>query len=139
MITKEDKKYIHTKLDLLFARIGGVIFRFWRWLNSEITKLVELYFDAKEKSKNLVETNLKVAEEHIKNNNLYDAILRYKIILRMQKNNFDALYGLSFIYLKLGEFKKAIQYLELSLQYAEDEDMKEEISKTIERTKQKFA
>ena len=139
MINKEDKKYIHTKLDLLFARIGGAIFRFWRWINVEITKLVELYFDAKEKSKNLVGTNLNVAQEHIKNNNLYDAILRYKIVLRMQKNNFEALYGLSFIYLKLGEFKKAIQYLERSLEQAEDEEMKQEISKTIERTKQKFA
>lgn len=139
MKSEGNKGYLYTKLDLLFAKIGGFAFRFWRWLNQELTKLVELYFDAKEKSKNLVETNLKVAEEHIKNNNLYDAIIRYKIILRMQKNNFDALYGLSFVYLKLGEFKKAIQYLELSKEHTEDENMKEEIAKTIERTKQKFA
>lgn len=139
MKTKPNKKYLYSKLDLFFARIGGYIFRFWRYINQEISKLVFLFYDAREKSKNLVATNLIVAQNHIINNNLYDAILRYKIILRMDKNNVEAFYGLGFVYHQLGDFKTAISYLERGITHTTDATLKTEIQALIEKIKQKLA
>lgn len=82
------------------------------------TDLVIYLYKVKEQSQDIIETNLKVAEQHLQNNNIFDAKLRYKIVLKMDKNNFDALYGLGFIAFKKGDYDNALHYFDLSKQNA---------------------
>lgn len=138
MKNKNSKGLIYSKIDLFFATFGGGIFRLWNYINSGITKLVDLFFEAREKSKDLVGTNLQIAETHIQNNHLYDAIIRYKIILRMDKKNFQSMYGLGFVYFKLKNFKKSLQYLNLALQNTVDPIMIKETTELLEKVKLKM-
>ncbi|AIL65190.1 biotin biosynthesis protein BioC [Rickettsiales bacterium Ac37b] len=63
-----------------------------------------------EKLKNLPETNYKLGLFHLRKGNIYDAKLRFKIVLLLNKNHLMACYKLGYCYLVMGHTKKAAQY-----------------------------
>lgn len=63
-----------------------------------------------EKLKNLPETNYKLGLFHLHEGNIYDARLRFKIVLLLNKNHLMACYKLGYTYLVVGESEKAAQY-----------------------------
>jgi Tfp pilus assembly protein PilF len=83
--------------------------------------------DIKQKSKNLVKSNLELAELHLQNNSFFDAKIRYQIILLIEKNNFDALCGLGFIHARNKKYKKAQFYLQKALKGAKTKEEQEDI------------
>jgi uncharacterized protein HemY len=132
---KRKDSFISKKIDLLFNIIGKFLFRTSLFASKKTAEAVSIYFDIKEKSKDLIKTNLEVAEEHIKNNNFFDAKLRYKFILRKDKTHFEALSKLGYLYLREKNFEKAKFFLEKSLESVIDSSEKLEIESLLEKIK----
>ena len=86
--------------------------------------------EIKQKSKDLTGSNLELAKMHLQNNNLFDAKLRYKIVLKISPNNVEALCGLASIYFIQKKIQKAEEYFEKALPLAKEE-MREEIFQSL--------
>jgi Tfp pilus assembly protein PilF len=86
--------------------------------------------DIKERSKNLAGVNLELAKNYLQNNNLFDAKLRYKIVLKIKPNNAEALCGLASIYFIEKRMKKSEEYFQKAIPFA-DKQMQDEIFHSI--------
>jgi Flp pilus assembly protein TadD len=135
MKKRRSNNFISRKIDLLFDIIGKGLFRISLFASTKTAEAASVYFDIKEKSKDLIKTNLEVAHEHIKNNNFFDAKLRYKFILKQDKANFEALSTLGYIYLQEKNFEKAKFFLEKSLESVVNENEKLEIEELLHKIK----
>lgn len=132
---KRNNGFLSKKIDLAFSFIINAFVKITIFLSGKTGELFAFAKDVKEKSKDLIKTNLEVAEEHVMNNNLFDAKLRYKFILRMDKQNFQALSLLGYIYFKEKKLQKSLFYLEKSLPFVPNQEEKQEISEMIEKIK----
>lgn len=105
---------------------------------NKVSEGIVMINDIKAKSKDLINTNLEVARLHIRNNNLTDAKFRFKIVLRMQKNNFSANLGLGFLYLLEGKKEKSLKYYQLALENCTEEGRRKEIKDIIRNVKKEL-
>jgi uncharacterized protein HemY len=135
MKKRKGNNFIAKKIDLLFDIIGKGLLRTYIFASTKTAEAVSIYFDIKEKSKDLIKTNLEVAQEHIKNNNFFDAKLRYKFILRKDKTHFEALYALGYLYFQEKKLEKAKFFLEKSLESVVDKNDKLKIESLLEKIK----
>ena len=80
---------------------------------NEILNSIKVYHaTVKDKLKNILPTNINLGKYHIAKNNLNDAILRFKIILKFfDKENLEAKYYLAITYLVKGKKDKAEEIL----------------------------
>lgn len=136
MSSADKKSFVSKHIDSLFSYFQGYSFSITRFVSEKFADFCFFIFQAKEKSKDLVKANLDLAENFIQNNNFYDAKIRYHVVLRLNPNNFVALIGLGFVYIKTNKPKKALQYFELALQHCTDEAKATEINSIIAELKQ---
>lgn len=125
--------HISSNVDKIFKIVGNALSTASLLASKKITSGIALFQEIKEKSRDLVTTNLELAEIHLRNNNFFDAKIRYKMILKMDQGNFYALAGLGFIYSIKGNPEKALSYFHASLKNVPDEFTRIEIEKAIHR------
>ncbi|MFV9875108.1 MAG: methyltransferase domain-containing protein [Rickettsiales endosymbiont of Dermacentor nuttalli] len=73
-----------------------------------------------EKLQDLPDTNYKLGLLHLRKDNIYDAKLRFKIVLLFNKNHLMASYKLGYCYLLMGNNKQAMQYFTSCLKLKPD-------------------
>ena len=98
-IFKKIKKFFNPLLSL---KVGD--------LKSWIDKLKSIIDEIKAKSKNLPKTNYDLGLFHFNRGNLNDAILRFMLLKRFEKNYNDLDYLLGRCYFEKSKFQKAKQY-----------------------------
>lgn len=91
----------------------------WALHKSKLNNIKEYGLDLKYRLSNLAQTNIELGIYHIRQNNLNDAILRFKLVANLfDRNNKLAYYWLGWSYFLKNNFTKAERYLSL----AEDKD-----------------
>lgn len=91
----------------------------WALHKSKFNNVKEYALGLKYRLSNLAQTNIELGIYHIKQNNLNDAILRFKLVANLfDRNNQLAYYWLGWSYFLKNNFTKAGRYLSL----AEDKD-----------------
>jgi Tfp pilus assembly protein PilF len=133
MKKRKNNGFFKKQIDAAFNYITKFFFIIVNFFASKSGEVAFQVSEIRAKSKDLVGTNLQLAEEHLKNNNFFDAKLRYKIVLRMEKTNFEALFGLGYIALLEKKLEKAEEYFNKALQYAPNEQEKNGVLSSIEK------
>lgn len=116
MKKQKNSGFLSSKINFLFSLLGKLFIVSAQILALKFADLISKFHDVREKSKNLLETNLDVAEEHLKNNNFFDAKLRYRIVLKMDPTNLKAMMGLGFIFLSEKDEEKAKYFFNKALE-----------------------
>ena len=116
MKKRKNSGFLSSKINFLFSLLGKLFIVSAQVSALKLADLISKFHDVREKSKNLVETNLDVAEEHLKNNNFFDAKLRYRIVLKMDPANLKAMMGLGFIFLSEKDEEKAKYFFTKALE-----------------------
>ena len=119
---EENKNFLKYNLDSILAIIKRFMFKVGIFSSNKVGDLISHMQDVKTKSKDLVATNIKVLEEHLKNNNFFDAKIRAKIILKLEPLNLEAMLALGYIYLNQNKLEKAKIYFEKSLKLTNNEE-----------------
>jgi tetratricopeptide (TPR) repeat protein len=99
-IKEEKSKEISQKGGIL-ARISGY---FENLVGGALLSLKKL--------RNLEKTNYELGLYHLKEKNYFDAAMRFKLVLLLNKNNIEAMTALSDTYIKQGYYKKALRSLQ---------------------------
>jgi Tfp pilus assembly protein PilF len=132
MKRKKNDSFLARKIRFGFEKIAESISFVVHFFTTKSGELIYEFTEMKRKSKNLVQTNLDLAREHLQNNNIFDAKLRYKLVLKLDKMNFEALFGLGFIYFTQKNFYKSKANLSKALEICSNEEAKGEILKMLE-------
>ena len=115
-MAKKSKGVISKMLDPLFEKTKegiGVLFKYFYINSSNVLLTIR---DVREKSKDLDGVSVlrskqyKEYSKQVFTKNLFDAKLRYNVILKLDKKNFKALCGIGFIALKKKHYTTAIEY-----------------------------
>ena len=133
-MSQKKKGIFNRMLEPLFEKTEAGFGFVAKEFSTNISNLLLNIKEIREKSKNIIGSNIEVAEEHLKNNNLFDARLRYKIVLMLNKNNFKALCGLGFIAFKHKKYKKAKEYLKNAFLASKTQEEREEADKYLQNT-----
>ncbi len=126
-------KRINRSLDEMIAKAKTT----FRFVMHSVSGFVAGMYEVRDKSKDLVQTNILVAEGHLKNNNIFDANLRYNIVLKLDKYNFEALYGLGYIAFLRRKYQKSWQYLQMAFKSATNNDQKQQVGRILKKVREK--
>ena len=130
MPARKNRSFLSQKIDYAFIKLRDYIFKIANFFSTKSGEVVYNINEIKQKSKDLTGSNLELAKMHLQNNNLFDAKLRYKIVLKISPNNVEALCGLASIYFIQKKIQKAEEYFEKALPLAKEE-MREEIFQSL--------
>ena len=89
--------------EVFIVTLSYVILYSIRFLIINITDLKNGY-------KNATINNLTIAKKFLKNGDIFDGILRLRLILLLDKNNFHALLMLGYFYYERKWYKKSLKY-----------------------------
>ena len=105
-----NKGLFRPAFDMLFGKISLVFSAFSDLFQDGFVNMVSLFIKSKDRSKNIIGTNLELASMHFKNGNYFDARLRYWIVTKFDKKNFDGYLGLAYVFYVQNKYSKAIEY-----------------------------
>ncbi|XVN42331.1 MAG: SAM-dependent methyltransferase [Candidatus Rickettsia vulgarisii] len=88
------------------------------WYKGKIWQVINYFADIKYKVINIKETNFNLGLEHLKKNNLNDALLRFKIVEKFSEPRDDIInqvnYWLGWTYFLKNDYPKSLSYLQKS-------------------------
>jgi hypothetical protein len=137
MKVRKNRSFLSQKIDEVFIKLKDFTFQCANFFSTKTGEVAYNINEIRHKSKDLIGSNLQLAETHLQNNNLFDAKLRYKIVLKLDKNNVQALCGLASIYFIQKKLDKAQELLKIALEFATEEAREEilELLNTINDVK----
>ncbi|MCC8417884.1 MAG: SAM-dependent methyltransferase [Rickettsia endosymbiont of Bryobia graminum] len=107
-------KSIKEKIKLGCQRIKN----FSSWYKAKIWQIINYFTDIKYKVNNIKETNFNLGLEHLKKNNLNDALLRFKIVEKFSKPEDNIInqvnYWCGWVYFLKSNYPKSLTYLKKS-------------------------
>lgn len=104
-------------------RIADKIVEFKGFARSSFSSAILFSITSREKLKNVVKVNLDLAALHFQNNRLTDAKLRYWIVTKLDKGNFDAIVGLGYINYIQKNYIIALSWFRQALEIKQTDDL----------------
>ena len=92
-----------------FRKVTGLLFNYFASVIDDI-KVMRV------KSRDLLQTNIQLGLKHLNNDNISDAIMRFRIIAIFWPNHIKTYYYLVHCYIIKGNYVKAQKYLKILLQ-----------------------
>ena len=93
---------------LYFIKVAVLLFL--KFIFSTKTFFVESYYEIKHNKKNAVENNLTLAKKFLQGGHISDGLMRIKLALLFDKNNFNALLMFAYFYYENENYKKSLKY-----------------------------